>query len=265
MIARVFLDGIGVWMPGLADWPQARAVLRGEAPLASETPRFSGTLLTGELRRRSGDHIRLAVHVAKEAVSHALIDSAQLSSVFASSESDGQVTHHICEAVTQPQPAVSPTRFHNSVNNAAAGYWSMAVQSLKPSTSVAGYDATFAVGLLEAYAQVLSEHEAVLLVAHDMPMPEPLNSARPMTVSAGVAWVLTPARGPRSLVELTASIDAGAAPTPLHDPALEALRVGNPAARALPALAAVAHGEPARVHLPYVGDLSLALELTPCN
>lgn len=265
MSARVFLDGIGVWMPGLADWPQARAVLRGEAALAADTPRFSGTLLTGELRRRSGDHIRLAVHVAKEAVSHALIDAAQLSSVFASSESDGQVTHHICEAVAQPQPAVSPTRFHNSVNNAAAGYWGMAVQSLKPSTSVAGYDATFAVGLLEAYAQVLSEQEPVLLVAHDMPLPEPLHSARPMVVSAGVAWVLSPTQTARSLAALTVNIDVDSAETKLTDPALEPLRLGNPAARALPALAAVASTDPARVHLPYVGALTLALEFTPCN
>lgn len=264
-MAPVFIEGIGVWMPGLPDWPHARAVLRGEAPLAQDTARFSGSLLTGELRRRSGDHIRLAVHVAKEAVSHALADATRLASVFASSESDGQVTHHICEQVALPQPQVSPTRFHNSVNNAAAGYWSMAVQSLRPSTSVAGFDATFAVGLLEACAQAVVENEPVLLVVHDMPMPEPLHGVRPLNTSAGIAWVLSPTRSARSLAALTPTIAARGSETPLADAALEQLRVGNPAARALPAMATIARLESAQVALPYVGGQLLSLDIAACN
>lgn len=261
----VFVSGVGIWTPGLIGWGQARAVLgEGAAPAAGEA-RINAALLTGELRRRSGEHIRLAVEVAAEAVAMARLDAATLASVFASSESDGHIANYMCEAVAQPQPAISPTRFHNSVNNAPAGYWGMAVQSLKPSTSVAGFDATFAVALVEAYAQVLGEREPVLLVAHDSPFPEPLHRVRPFTVSAGVALVLTPARIASSIAQLALEVAEGGVETSLAPPALEALRLGNPALRALPLLVALAHRRTEIPVLPYVGSLTLRTSVTPCN
>ena len=42
---------------------------------------------------------------------------------------NGQVIHEICEALATDEREVSPTRFHNSVHNASAGYWGIATRS----------------------------------------------------------------------------------------------------------------------------------------
>ena len=261
----VYVEGIGLYAPGLVGWEQGAAVLAGRAHYApTPPPKLAPALLAPEVRRRTTDHIRLAVEVAGEAVRHAQCDAALLASVFASSESDGAITHNICEEVARPHPEVSPTRFHNSVNNAPAGYWCMAVGSQQASTSVAAFDATFAVGLLEACAQVLTERLSLILVAHDTPLPEPLNSARPMGMSFGTALVLTVAPTARSLARLSLDMLArDAQESGLADSALEDLRRVNPVARALPLLAALARKERAHIILPYVGGQTLGVTLEP--
>ena len=251
---RAWIDGVGLYAPGLANWDSAVAVLRGDAPYTAEpSPKLAPALLPADVRRRTTDHIRLAVEVGAQAVAQAGADAAELWSVFASSESDGAITHNICEEVARPQPQVSPTRFHNSVNNAPAGYWCMAVQSRQPSTSLAAFDASAAAGLLEAVAQVGTERTGVLLIVHDTPLPEPLNSARPMTAIFGAALVLTPQPTPRSLAQIELAIAPHAGePSRLPDAALDGLRTGNPAARILPLLAALARREAADLQVPYV-------------
>jgi hypothetical protein len=263
----VYIEGVGVYAPGLVGWQQCAAVLSGKTPyLAGTPPRLVPAMLAPDVRRRTTDHIRLAVEVADEAVRHAARDGAMLSSVFASSESDGAITHNICEEVARETPEVSPTRFHNSVNNAPAGYWCMAAGSQMPSTSIAAFDATFAAGLLEAWLQVHSEQHEVLLVAHDTPLPEPLNSVRPMSVIFGAALVLSRQRSATSLMRMNLSLaSAAGADSVLPDPALEALRTGNPAARALPLLDALANTRGGRILLPYVGGRRLEVELEACT
>lgn len=262
---RVFVNGVGLTGPGLESWSQALPMLRGEADYArASLPRLNPAALTGELRRRSDSHIRLAVQVAAEAVAQAQVDAGTLASVFATGEGDMEIAHYICDALTEPTPALSPTRFHNSVTNAAAGYWSMAVGAMAPSTAVSGHDATFAVGLLEACAQALTDGRGVLLVAHDTPAPPPLHAARPLSASFGVALVLSPDPTPRSLAALDVQLGDQAQETPLDPAALEALRTGNPAARALPLLRTLACGEGGHVVLPYVDGVALTLGVTRC-
>ncbi len=265
----VFIEGIGVYAPGLVGWRESAEVLSGRLPYrAVAPPRLSPSMLAPDVRRRTTDHIRLAVEVAAEAVGNAGREPGSLASVFASSESDGQITHYICEEVVKDRPEVSPTRFHNSVNNAAAGYWSMAAGSRAPSTSVAGFDGTFAVGLVEACVQLATgSEEALILVAHDTPLPEPLNSVRPLVASFGVALVLSRDRSPRSMMKLAVSLpESIGEETGVVDPGLEALRIGNPAARALPVLVAVAQAEAsARIVLPYARGRSLEIATRPCG
>lgn len=261
----VWVDGIGIFAPGLTGWAQATAVLTGHAAYApGELPKLAPALLPADVRRRTTDHIRMAVEVAGEAVSHAQADATALWSVFATSDSDGAICHNICEEVAKDVPEVSPTRFHNSVNNAPAGYWCMAVQSRAPSTSISCFDASFAAGLIEAGAQVLAEQRRVLLVAHDEPFPEPLHGVRPMTSVFGVALVLAPAQSPNSLARLDVQIDpALQAPSRMTDAALDGLRTGNPAARSLPVLAALARRETVALNLTYVNSQTLQVRVVP--
>ena len=262
---ELWIDGVGIYAPGLAGWEQAAPVLAGRQPYAPVAPpKLAPALLPADVRRRTTDHIRLAVEVADEAVRHAHADAAALWSVFATSESDGAISHNICEEVAKDVPEVSPTRFHNSVTNAPAGYWCMAVQSRAPSSSLSGFDASAGAGLIEAGVQVSTEACSVLLVAHDAPFPEPLHGVRPMSAIFGAALVFAPARGARSLARLAVSIE----PMPgvlssMSDSGLDGLRIGNPAARLLPLLAALARREAAELRLPYVHGQALRVRVEP--
>jgi hypothetical protein len=265
MKLETWLDGVGIFAPGLVGWSQAEPVLAGNVPYAAaDLPKLAPALLAPDVRRRTTDHIRLAVEVGTEAVRHAQADGSQLWSVFASSDGDGLIMNHICEEVAKEKPEVSPTRFHNSVNNAPAGYWCMAVQSRKPSTSLAAYDASFSAGLLEAMMQVQLEHTGVLYVSHDTPLPEPLYEVRPIESIVGVGLVLVPERTSRSLARLSIAIEPELVPpSRLHITTLDGLRTGNPTARSLPLLVAVARGASAVVMLPYVHSQSLRVEIAP--
>ncbi len=262
---EAWIEGVGIYAPGLVGWEQAASVLAGRLPYApTDPPKLAPALLPADVRRRTTEHIRLAVEVASEAVRHAQAEPAALWSVFATSESDGAISHNICEEVAKDVPEVSPTRFHNSVTNAPAGYWCMAVQSQAPSTSLSGYDASVGVGLIEAGVQVAVEKSSVLLVAHDTPFPEPLHSARPMSALFGMALVLAPARSAHSLGRIVVTIEpALRALSRLPEAGLDSLRTGNPAARILPLLAALARRESGELFLPYVHSQALRVTLEP--
>lgn len=262
----VYVESIGVLAPGLTGWEEARAILAGDRPYQSTPlPPLKPALLAPDVRRRTSEHIRFAVEVATDAT-RSLGDARQnLATVFASCDADGQITHDILTEVAKPAPQVSPTRFHNSVNNAAAGYWCMAVGSQQPSTSIAAWDDVAAAGLLEAAAQLLLEHPRLLLVVHDLPMPEPLHSARPVAAAFGAGLLLTRTRANESIAALSLDITPwDDAKSTLPDPALEALRLGNPSARSLPLLSALARGEAATIVLPLLDHQMLRVRVQPC-
>ena len=152
-----FIKSVGIAAPGLAGWSASRDILRGSTPYAAvaETP-YAPALLPPNERRRATASVRQAFRAAEDAVSVAGVDARALASVFASSDADMAVLHRICAALAQTPRAISPTDFHNSVHNAASGYWSIAVQSTALTTTLSAYDASFTVGLLEAAALVAS-------------------------------------------------------------------------------------------------------------
>jgi hypothetical protein len=254
--------GIGLLGPGLPGWAAAAAVLAGRvahepAPLTPPAP----GLLPATERRRTGPSVRLALAVAAEAVQDSGLAPEELDTVFASSNGEGMVITSILEALHTPDGAISPTQFHNSVHNAAAGYWGIAVGSSRPSVSLGGHDGVFATGLLHAAAQAAALGRPILFVAHDVPMPAPLDALRPTSEMFAVAMVLTPAGGGRG--RLTMAPADGAAPPPALTGTLAALHGSNPVARALPLLAALAVGSRAAVRLPMLEDACLHVTVAP--
>jgi len=245
MIA-VAIRGIGFAAPGLADWPAAQRVLTGAATHAGGKfdPPAPAALPSAE-RRRAGLPIRLAIAVAQEAVTQCGIDPTTLASVFVSTDSDGDILHHICLALSGPHPEISPTRFHNSVHNAASGYWTIAVQSRAPASMITGTDEVFGAGLLEAAVQANVEARPVLLVAYEVPMPPPLLAIHRMAAPGGLALLLSPDEAPGDIARLRLQLLSGAA-TPIStmpERDLEALRAANPVGRALPLLTPIARRE----------------------
>lgn len=263
---RVFIEGVGLRGPGLNGWQASCAILASSEAYVPALPVLpSSDLLPPAERRRTVPTVKLALAVGSEAIMNAKRDPAVTASVFSSSCGDGETIHQIFEALASPEREVSPTRFHNSVHNAPAGYWSIATQSREPSTSLCCYDASFSAGLLEAAVQTTDEGRTVILIVYDLPYPEPLHTTRPISASFGTALVLTPQAGERSLacldIELTCD---GGTLTTMIDPALEQLRTGNPAARSLPLLALLARREAGTVALPYVAGNRIDVSVEPC-
>ena len=263
---RVVIEGIGVAGPGLSGWPATRAILAGEAAYeAAPLAVAASALLPASERRRAGLPVRLALAAAEEAFAAAGREPASTATVFTSSSGDGDNVHHIFETLASESRDISPMRFHNSVHNAAAGYWSIATQSRAPSTSLCGHDHSFPAGLLEAATQVVTGEGAAALIAYDQPYPEPLHSKRPLAGSFAVALILSRNVTERALVELDVKLIAGSPEdTALGDAALERLRGGIPAARSLPLLEAIARKSPRIVRLRYGGS-QLELAVTPCR
>ena len=165
-------------------------------------------------------------------------DAAATATVFTSSRATARSCTRSGSAPVRGE--VSPTRFMNSVHNAAAGYWSIATRSREPSTSLCCYDASFAAGLLECVAQgrrgPQGSRRSSLTTS---PIPSrctPLGRSRPSSASR---W---PRRRPRKAFSMVEVELGGGAESRLEDPALERLRLHNPAARSLPCFAALARG-----------------------
>ena len=261
---QAWIDGIGLIAPGLPDWPSARAVLRGEqdyAAAASVLP-APAVLPTAE-RRRASRVIKLCLGVGLQAVEHAGADAASLATVFASSGADGHNCHALCEQLASDDRQISPTRFHNSVHNAAAGYWGIATHSMAPCQVIAAFDASFGAGLLDALAQVVCDGQPVLLVAYDSEYPQPLHAKRNTPDCGGVALLLSPQRKASSLARVTLATSTLAADV-MDDAALESLRLHIPALRALPLLQRLALGQTGGVVLDYLAPMQLKLDVQTC-
>lgn len=280
-MSAVFVNGIGLFGPGLPDWPQGREVLAGRAPYQPVVaPPPPAELLPATERRRATPSTRVALAVAQQALRAAAaagvtIDPHRLPTVFATSSGNPDILHDLCEMLAAGDTQISPTKFHNSVHNAAAGYFSIGLASQSASTSICAYDVTAAAGLLEAVAQVGAAGGPLLLVSYDIPYPYPLSERRPLNDAWGAALLLSDA--PLTAASLRIAVRVGspgnsgnsgnsgdpgeASESVLADAALDDARRHNPTARLLPLLRALALGAPAQVHLPFSsGTLAVAID-----
>lgn len=264
----VYVEGIGLLGPGLSNWAQGRGALEGtETYQAARCIVPLPMALPAAERRRAGTVVKVALAVGQEAVTASGLAASALPSVFSSSSGDAINCHEICSALASSDRLISPTRFHNSVHNAASGYWSISSGAMVSSSVLCAFDGSFSAGLLEAMVQVMLEQTAVLLVAYDTDYPEPLRSVRPLPDTFGVALVLAPRRSERSLAQWQLAPAAFLSDAPaqlLEDEALELLRSSVPAARCLPLLRSVAAQSQGEVLLDYLPGRQLAVQVTPC-
>ena len=263
---RVFVEGVGLLGPGLNGWDASRAILTGDAAyIESPTVVTPSPLLPPAERRRTGVPVKLALAVGHQAFTGAGRDAAATATVFTSSGGDSDNVHEICQTLATSEREVSPTRFHNSVHNAAAGYWSIAMRSREPSTSLCGFDASFPAGLLEATVQIAVDARPVALIAYDQPYPEPLRAVRPLAANFAVALVLAPHATSRTFATLDVSfVAAPGIGTPMRVAALECLRSNVPAARALPLFVALAAGATEEIVVEWGAGSHIKIAVAPC-
>ena len=257
------ITGIGAWLPGAPDWTTLRSVLRGERGLDADAPRSkpAGTRLPVAERRRAPDGVRLAVEVAAQACAMADCDAAQLPCVFASTEGELAITDYVCETLAHAPLELSPTKFHNSVLNAPAGYWTIATGCTRASSAVSAYHRSFVAGLLEAAVLAVAESTPVLFACGDVAATGPLHTVIDASMAFGVALVLVPDGAAGTALRLTLRAGSAIAPAPLPL-ALQVAARDNPAnADALALLAALAGHAPANVSLALSAGLSLDMEI----
>ncbi len=258
----VVIRSLSCVAPGLPDWSAMKAVLRGETRYEpAELGRLKPRWVPANERRRLSPVMRLALAAGEQALETAGCARDLPASVFTSACGDGGIIHAICEELARPAPELSPTRFHNSVHNAPAGYWAIASGARAPASAIAAHDASFAAGWIEATLLAEETGGPVLLVAYDHPLPAPLDAKRHLSAPFACALLLDAEPNASGLARVETGTSASTAETTLEDPALEALRRGNPAGRALPLLSLIARDESGSAALPWLPDSPLVLKV----
>jgi hypothetical protein len=239
----VMVQGIAFWSSRLPGWDVAREVIRGtQLPPATPSARPAPVLLAATERRRAPDTVAVALEVAQRACSAAGVAPNELPSVFASTHGDLAISDYMCATLVATPTLISPIKFHNSVHNAAAGYWSIGTGSYASYTALSAYQYTFAAGLLEAATQVMCDERAVLYVAFDVEAKGPLATISPSRGLLGAALVLAPAHQAGShRLSLQLTTGAEEEPTAATSPAA-AVVAENVLANCLPLFEALALG-----------------------
>lgn len=259
--------GLGIRGPGLEDWERSAPILRGDVPYRrDETHVVPPPLLSARERRRASQGVKLALEVAAGATTESGFEFGTLQTLFAACHGESITTHKLLDALSTPDQIVSPTQFHNSVHNTAAGYWSISTGSRAPCDSIAAGDFTVGAALLKAVSFVASEGQPLLTVFYDTPFPGPLDALCALGDPFGAAMVLAPADTGGAICRLH-TITGKREPDRETCPAARALRElfrRNPAARILPLLEAIAGGRRRTVEIPHAREQALFIDVTPC-
>lgn len=259
---EICIDGIGCWAPGWADWSSARRGLKGELQADPAVIKPLPSLLAAAERRRAPLPVLLACEISAQACAAAGHAADSLPSVFAATHGDLVITDYMCTTLATAPRELSPIRFHNSVHNAPAGYWTIAAHCHAGSTSISSWHSTFAIALFEAAVQALADDTPVLLAAYDAESPGPLGEVSPSTTQFGISMVVSPPNGrsPTLRIELGANDETTNTADPLP-PEFAMLAMNNPmAAQSLPLLAMLANSRQGKVRIMAGKQSSLAVE-----
>ncbi|NOX28266.1 MAG: beta-ketoacyl synthase chain length factor [Gammaproteobacteria bacterium] len=187
------LIGLGAWGPGFENWQQLSKLLSGDTSnpaIGQRTPKPD--IIPANERRRSPLAVRMAVETSWQACQAANIDPKQLNCVFVSSLGDTQLSDYICSTLASEHKQLSPTKFHNSVHNAAAGYWSISTGCMKSTNSLAGFNESVSLTLLEAMSQCVVEHCSTLITFYDVPSSKILGDIYPNDEAFSASLIITP-------------------------------------------------------------------------
>jgi len=260
--ARAYVEGIALWAPRLPGWEAARVILRGEHPAPdTPAPRPTPSILPAAERRRAPDAVAIALEVAARACEHAGRNPAELASVFASTEGDLSISDYMAATLAATPLLISPTRFHNSVHNAPAGYWTIATGCMRAYTALSAHRYTFANGMLEALVQSVSSGESVLFVAYDIEARGPLAAMARSRGLLSAAIIVSPKSGTNDAIELLWGLSEHLPASKARRSSSAALIAGNALESCLPLFEALADEAPREIHLSLSAHQTLCLEI----
>ena len=253
----VHIEGFGWWSPGVADWATAAPLLRACKPLPTGGARPAATMLASSERRRAAEPVLIACDVAAQACAMAACDAASLPCVFASMHGDIEISDSLCATLAEDPLQLSPTRFHNSVHNAPAGYWTVAAGCHAASTAVSAWHGSLAAGLFEAAAQAHADATPVLFATYEIAARGALASVISSPHAFGAALVLRHERGPRALASLRLRHGTSTGGSNAHVCADDV----DPGAPARALFGALARADACRLQLPYGAATLLTVEV----
>lgn len=169
---------VGLTAPGLISFEQLKVfIAEKKIPNTSERiHKYSPTFLPPNERRRTTNTIKLALKTAEEAwFSYQEKNpnaSDQIPVLFVSKDGDTFISSSLCQALSEENPMVSPTQFHNSVHNAPVGYWMIGQHNKSPASAISAGEYAVGNGLLEAFLQSQEIHKPVLVVFYDLPVDQ---------------------------------------------------------------------------------------------
>jgi hypothetical protein len=171
----------------------------------------------------------------------------------------------MCAALACTPTQLSPIKFHNSVHNAAVGYWTIGTGCQQASSALSAYRHTFAAALLEAATQCAADEQAVLLVGFEADAVGPFLALLQSTGLLAGAFVLSPTHTERAVAALDWQLVPGATRPPAPTCAAAQALPASALADLLPvfeALATLGPETPA-LRLPLSDALALELRLRP--
>lgn len=237
MNVKLGILGCGLCAPGLPDIDALSRVFAG-AGLGDEKPGSAAiSLLSPRERRRCPETVRMSMAAAEQACRAADVDPARPDAVFTSGMGDLMISDYMCRTLADTPDLLSPMRFHNSVHNAAAGYWSIGAGARGDVTALSGATDSLITGLIEAAARVQADGAQVLLVIYDSVADGPMRAVWPARHPFAAALLLGAAGQGMAGIALTPENGIGADECPPLPAGLAERVTDNPAARALHLLA----------------------------
>jgi hypothetical protein len=257
------LVGIGTWSPRHGNWEEFCAGIQSDD--WPEEVKLQPDLIPPRERRRAPQLVKMAIEVMDQACKMAAIEPNESAVIFSSAMGDMQITDYICAALAQTPKLISPTKFHNSVHNAAPGYWSIATGAFCPASAVSAFEYTPTMAFLEACIQAAEEQTPVLCVAQEVAAPPVLMDICPSEAPFSAAFLLAPAGfcdSPLASIEFVVEQDS--AEWPEIDGRLGEF-ASNMSARFLPLMTALAGNMATHIRLPMTENMSLGVRLDPCT
>lgn len=173
-VLKCKIAGVGAWGSYFENWAALRALLLGKPLPENKLKSPKPGIIPANERRRAPLPVKLAVESSWQATQDAEVEPSALTCVFVSGLGDTELTDYMCKTLASEHKELSPTKFHNSVHNAPAGYWTISTGTMCPANSVAGYEESVSLTLFEAMIQCETENTPMLLTFYDAPVAEVL-------------------------------------------------------------------------------------------
>lgn len=166
----VWVAGVGLWLPGVADAQAFAEGARGlEAPRDYAPP--GGRSIDARSRRRASRLSRAMADACAEAVAQAGADPSRVATVFGSALGEATTMIHLLDQMWRGQE-MSPMGFATSVHSAASGVVSISSGNRGFTTSLSADFDTVAAALSEAWGWVQTHNEPVVVICGDDDAPK---------------------------------------------------------------------------------------------